>query len=115
MSACDDFTRNVDGEIYDTYCYNKSGSNFYTLVRLPESKQTLNLVEEEIIIGVYENREYYFNSITTYGYFRVEITEFKGQYYTILDAIEKDPYVLEFLVNWCEDNWDDDELQSRDK
>lgn len=110
LSSCDDFSRNVDGVIYETECYNKTGSNYFTLVKLQEEEQGKEINDETVVIGRYGSEQFYFESSTIYNYYRVEVNGQKGTYYSILDAIEEHDYTMEFLVDWCENSVIDEDL-----
>ena len=113
-SACDDFERNIDVVTYKTLCTNKQNSNFFTIVVLPEDTWEKEEVDEEVIIGVYNDKEYYFESSTVYNYYRVEVNGYKCEYFPILEAITKHDYILEFMIDWCENSSIHDNLLSRE-
>lgn len=113
LSACDDFAREVDGVTYKTECYKKKINSRFTLVKLAEESETDELINEEVSIGIYDEKEYYFQSLTVYNLYRVEIQGERGEYYTIIDAIEKHDYTIEFLIDWCENSILHEDLKFR--
>ena len=112
LSGCDDFYREVDGVTCNTSCFNRGEG--MTLVSLQDDQQIVDKVDEEIVIGIFNDKEYYFESITTYNYYLVQTDGFKGDYLDILTAIEQDDYTLSFLIEWCEFDPFNGDLKYRD-
>ena len=98
LSACDDFSRNVDGVHYTTIC--RPVDTDYSLVEMKDANEE-NLIDEEVVVAIYGDYEYFFESKTVYDFYLVQLGGIKGEYYSILDAIEEDQNVIDFLFDEC--------------
>ena len=92
---------------YHTTCYVYKISEYgkitdYSLVEMKDANEE-DLIDEEVVVAIYGDYEYFFESKTVYDFYLVQLGGIRGEYYSILDAIEEDQNVIDFLFDIFKD------------
>ena len=108
FSACDqtdseDNVYMIDDLEYEEICFTEGTSAYWRVVKVSQKSYIPRNLHDnnEVVLGIYDDMEYFFMSNTEYNYYRIEIPNYEGEFFTLLEAKELHEFTVEFVVSWC--------------